>query len=171
VLLWLAAIRLNATASDKTARHCQEKARIRPLPVSVQRRIGSSAEVALGRISGYRGVGTVGGRLVTAAAARGRCRLACHWLPRTKRPRWMGAPGEAVGWPMSRDSPCDYRALPDAPWPVIRQGSQWADPLPGPRGGGACRKSRMRSVRGESAGPCRGGWHPAAHCRRGDRVG
>src|SRR5271169_2029576 len=33
--LWLAAIRLNATASDETARHCQEKVRIRPLPVSV----------------------------------------------------------------------------------------------------------------------------------------
>ena len=35
VPLWLAAIRLNATASDETARHCQEKVRIRPLPVSV----------------------------------------------------------------------------------------------------------------------------------------
>jgi hypothetical protein len=33
--LWLAAIRLNATVSDKTARNCQEKVRIRPLPVSV----------------------------------------------------------------------------------------------------------------------------------------
>jgi len=33
--LWLPVIRLNATAPDKTARHCQEKARIRPLPVSV----------------------------------------------------------------------------------------------------------------------------------------
>jgi hypothetical protein len=38
VPLWLAAIRLNATASDETARHCQEKVRIRPLPVSVLRR-------------------------------------------------------------------------------------------------------------------------------------
>ena len=37
VPLWLAAIRLNATASDETARHCQEKVRIRPLPVSVGR--------------------------------------------------------------------------------------------------------------------------------------
>jgi hypothetical protein len=38
VPLWLAAIRLNATASDKTARYCQEKVRIRPVPVSVVRR-------------------------------------------------------------------------------------------------------------------------------------
>jgi hypothetical protein len=35
VPLWLAAIRLNATASDKTARRCQEEVRIRPVPVSV----------------------------------------------------------------------------------------------------------------------------------------
>jgi hypothetical protein len=43
VPLWLAAIRLNATASDKTARHCQEKVRIRPLPVSVAGR-GAAAD-------------------------------------------------------------------------------------------------------------------------------
>src|SRR5271157_85338 len=42
VPLWLAVIRLNATASDKTARHCQEKARIRPVPVSVAWRTASA---------------------------------------------------------------------------------------------------------------------------------
>jgi len=41
--LWIAAIRLNATASDKTARHCQEKVRIRPLPVSVSWRTASAS--------------------------------------------------------------------------------------------------------------------------------
>ena len=38
VPLWLTAIRLNATASDKTVRHCHEKVRIRPVPVSVAKR-------------------------------------------------------------------------------------------------------------------------------------
>ncbi len=47
VPLWLAAIRLSATASDKTARHCQEKVRIRPLPVSVAtRRAAGTPRVA-----------------------------------------------------------------------------------------------------------------------------
>src|SRR6516162_10667647 len=50
--------------------------RIRPLRVSVQRIIGSSGEVASGRISGDRADGAVRGRLATAAAAWGRC----HWL-------------------------------------------------------------------------------------------
>jgi len=43
VPLWRAAIRLNATASDKTARHYQEKVRIWPLPVSVAKRRGACA--------------------------------------------------------------------------------------------------------------------------------
>jgi len=41
VPLWLAAVRLNATASDKTARRCQEKVRTRPVPVSVAERMAS----------------------------------------------------------------------------------------------------------------------------------
>ena len=45
VPLYLAAIRLNATATDKSARHCQEKVRSRPLPVSVAtRRAAADAE-------------------------------------------------------------------------------------------------------------------------------
>ena len=50
VPLWLAAIRLNATASDKTARHCQEKVRMGPVPVSVAGRLASvsSAVPAVG---------------------------------------------------------------------------------------------------------------------------
>ena len=63
---------------------------IRPLPVSVRRRMGSSGAVVSGRVSGDRGDGTVCGRLVTAAAARGRCRLASHWLLGTKRPALDG---------------------------------------------------------------------------------
>ena len=43
VPLWIAAIRLNATASDKTARHCPEKVRIRPLPVPVSWRTASAS--------------------------------------------------------------------------------------------------------------------------------
>ena len=47
VSLWAAAIRLNATASDKTARNCQEKVRIRRLPVSVSWRAVSACAAPL----------------------------------------------------------------------------------------------------------------------------
>src|SRR5260370_27265447 len=59
VPLWLAAVRLNATASDRTARHCQEKVRVRPLPVSVRRVMGRAGQVAAGRVSMGSGCGTL----------------------------------------------------------------------------------------------------------------
>jgi len=75
----------------------------RPLAVSVAERMGSSGQVASGRISRDQGDGTVWGRLATAAAARGRCHLARHRLLGRRGPRRTGESGEVPGRPMSRD--------------------------------------------------------------------
>src|ERR1700758_3876035 len=69
---------------------------------------------------------------------------------RSDRVGWAHLAGLLVGRCLGT-ALAGYRALPGVPWPVIRQGNRWADPLPGPRRGGACRKSRTRSVRGGSA--------------------
>ena len=120
----------------------------------------SFGPVASGRISRDQGDGTVSGRLTAAAAAWGRCHLACHGLPggRSDRVGWAHLARLPVGRCLGAARVC-CRALIGAPRPVVRQGSRWAGPLPEHRLAAVCRKSRTRSVMSDSAEPCRGGWH------------
>ena len=84
-------------------------------------------------------------RMAAAAAARGRCHLARHWLlgRRGTAPDariWRGFRLTDVwGWPRVA-----YRASRGASWPgvaspaiAVRRARRWADPLPGPRRAGA----------------------------------